>query len=112
MCLLAGQGGIIGALLCTSDFLHPRHSTPGTLYHAEHFSFLQFQPWMLIILTRTQLVLLSISNKILGPSQRGADSRSITYERSGTAVTPDCCPVGSQACSPACSWRAHSCGPC
>ena len=25
--LLAGQGGVIGALLCTSDFLHPRHST-------------------------------------------------------------------------------------
>ena len=23
-----------------------------------------------------------------------------------------CCPGGSQACSPACSWRAHSCGPC
>ena len=33
-----------------------------TLYHAEHFSFSQFQPWMLIIWTRTQLVLLSISN--------------------------------------------------
>ena len=27
MPLLAGQGGIIGALLCTSGFLHPRHST-------------------------------------------------------------------------------------
>ena len=27
MCLLAGPVGIIGALLCTSDFLHPRHST-------------------------------------------------------------------------------------
>ena len=34
----------------------------GTLYHAEHFSFSQFQPWMSIILTRTHLVLLSISN--------------------------------------------------
>ena len=33
-----------------------------TLYHAEHFSVSQFQPWMLITLTRTQLVLLSISN--------------------------------------------------
>ena len=32
-----------------------------TMYRAEHFSFLQFQPWMFIILTRTQLVLLSIS---------------------------------------------------
>ena len=58
MCLLAGQGGVIGALLCTSDLLHPRR----TLYHAEHPSFSQFQPWMLITLTRTQLVLLSISN--------------------------------------------------
>ena len=33
-----------------------------TPYHAEHFSVSQFQPWMLIILPRTQLVLLSISN--------------------------------------------------
>ena len=32
-----------------------------TRYPAEHFSFPQFQPWMLIILTRTQRVLLSIS---------------------------------------------------
>ena len=38
------------------------HRTPR---HAEHFSFSQFQPWMLIILTRTQLVLLSVSN-VLG----------------------------------------------
>ena len=30
-----------------------------TLYHAKHFSFSQFQPWVLIILTCTQLVLLS-----------------------------------------------------
>ena len=36
-----------------------------TLYHAEHFSFVQFQPWMLIILTHTRLVLLLISN-VLG----------------------------------------------
>ena len=36
-----------------------------TLYRAEHFRFPKFQPWMLIILTRTQLVLLSISN-VLG----------------------------------------------
>ena len=32
-----------------------------TLYHAEHFRFPQFQPWMLITLTHTQLVLVSIS---------------------------------------------------
>ena len=51
MHLLAGQGGTIGALLWISDFLHPRH-----------FSVSQFQPRMLIILTRTQLVLLSNSN--------------------------------------------------
>ena len=31
--------------------------------------------------------------KILGPSERGADYRSITYERSGTVVTHDCAPV-------------------
>ena len=28
--------------------------------------------------------------KILGPSERGADYRTITYERSGTVVTHDC----------------------
>ena len=33
-----------------------------TLYHAEHFSVSQFQPWIMIILTCTQLVLLSISH--------------------------------------------------
>ena len=38
---------------------------PWTLYYAEHFSFLQFQPCMLIILTRTQVVLLSISNVLV-----------------------------------------------
>ena len=27
MRLLAGQGGVVGALLCASDFWHPRHST-------------------------------------------------------------------------------------
>ena len=64
MCLLAGQGGIIGALLCISSFLASK-ALHYPLYHAEHFRFPQFQPWMLIILTRTQLVLLSISN-ILG----------------------------------------------
>ena len=46
MRLLAGQGGIIGALLCTSKALH------STLCHVEHFSCSQFQPWMLTILTR------------------------------------------------------------
>jgi hypothetical protein len=61
-------------------------------------SFSQFQPRMSII-----LALLSISNvqgadlclprKILGPSERGADYRSITYECSGTVVTHDCAPI-------------------
>ena len=54
-----------------------------------------------MILTRTLLVLLSISNvqtavlsaKILGPWERGADYQSITYERSGTVVMHDCDPV-------------------
>ena len=42
--------------LLASEALHR------TLYHAEHLSFSQFQPSMLVILTRTQLVLLSISH--------------------------------------------------
>ena len=33
MHLLLGQGGVIGALLCTSDFLHPRHSTALCICH-------------------------------------------------------------------------------
>ena len=49
----------------------------------------------------TYLVLLSISNfrqqycvaKIWGPSERAADYRSITYERSDTVVMHDCAPV-------------------
>ena len=36
-----------------------------TVYFADHFSFSQFPPWMLMILTCTQLVLLSISNVLV-----------------------------------------------
>ena len=46
MCLLAGQDCIIGALLCTSGFLHPRHCTVPCLYHAERVSFWKFQSWI------------------------------------------------------------------
>ena len=52
-------------LMRDTHFFQPVSCTlyvPCTLYHAEHFSVSQFQPWMLIILTRTQLVLFSISN--------------------------------------------------
>ena len=31
--------------------------------------------------------------KILGTSERGADYRTITYERSGTVVMHDCAPI-------------------
>ena len=31
--------------------------------------------------------------KILAPSERGADCRSIAHEHSGTVVTHDCAPV-------------------
>ena len=61
-------------------------------------SFSQLQPRMSIILTRTQLVLLSISNvreavlclPRFWASEHGADYRCITYERSGTVATHDC----------------------
>jgi hypothetical protein len=33
--------------------------------------------------------------KVLGPSEGGADSRTITYERSGTVVTHDCAPFST-----------------
>ena len=48
----AGQAVIIGALLCTSDFLASK-ALHRTWYHAEHFSVSRFQPWMWIILTHT-----------------------------------------------------------
>ena len=44
MCLLAGQGSIIGALLCSSNFLHPRHYTVS----CRTLSFSHFQPSMSI----------------------------------------------------------------
>ena len=43
MLLLAGHGGIIGALLCTSDFLHPRHSTVPCIMQNTSV----FRSWML-----------------------------------------------------------------
>ena len=60
MRLLVGQGGY-WCIAVYFRFLASKalHRTP---YHAEHFSVLQFQPWMLIILTRTKLMLLSIFN--------------------------------------------------
>jgi hypothetical protein len=30
--LLAGQGSIVGALLCTSDFWHPAEPSPSSLF--------------------------------------------------------------------------------
>ena len=80
-----------------------------TLYLAEHFIFLQMQPWMLVILTCTQLVLLSISNvqggsvvpaTILGSSKRGADYWTITYKRSRTVVTHDDAPIACMSIVP------------
>ena len=37
--------------------------------------------------------------KILGPSEGGANYRTITYERSGSVVTHDCAPIGSEGAS-------------
>jgi hypothetical protein len=68
-------------------------------------SFSQFQPWMLSILTHTHLYTHGmvvnfkrsegtiVLAKILGPSERGAEDRSITYERSGSMVMHDCAPI-------------------
>ena len=59
MCSLVGRG-TVGALLCASNFLHGRTA----LYpvSCRSLSFSPFQPPMSIILTRSLLVLLSISN--------------------------------------------------
>eukprot|EP00670_Eutreptiella_braarudii_P012189 CAMPEP_0174318618 /NCGR_PEP_ID=MMETSP0810-20121108/8329_1 /TAXON_ID=73025 ORGANISM="Eutreptiella gymnastica-like, Strain CCMP1594" /NCGR_SAMPLE_ID=MMETSP0810 /ASSEMBLY_ACC=CAM_ASM_000659 /LENGTH=81 /DNA_ID=CAMNT_0015428909 /DNA_START=1610 /DNA_END=1855 /DNA_ORIENTATION=+ len=35
--------------------------------------------------------------KILGPSERGAEYRSITYERSGSVVMHDCAPIARRS---------------
>ena len=61
MRLLAGQGGIIGALLCTSA-LYCIQGTPPYPVSCRTLQCFASQPSMLIILTRTQLVLLSISS--------------------------------------------------
>ena len=53
MCLLVGQGSIIGALLCTSNFLHPRH--------CRTFGFSQFQPWMSILVAPVEHVQLELN---------------------------------------------------
>ena len=69
MRLLAGQGGIIGASLCTSDFWHPRHSTV---------------------------------------PQACSQSCQTSCQTLSQKCSQACSPGGSQACS----WIAHSCGPC
>ena len=61
MRLLAGQGGYSWCIAVHFRFLASK-ALQRTLYYTEHFSVSQFQPRMLIILTRTQLVLMSISN--------------------------------------------------
>ena len=58
VCLLAGLGRIIGALLCTSDFLHPRHSTVPCIMQ----NTLQFFALSAMDVGHIDLVLLSISN--------------------------------------------------
>ena len=59
MCLLVGQGSVIGALLCNWNLLHARqYAVPVS---CRTLSFSHFQPWMSILLNRTQLVLSSIS---------------------------------------------------
>ena len=61
--LLWLEKGIVGAFFCSSDFWHPRHSTaPCIMQNTSVFR--NFSPWMLILLTLTQLVLLSTSNVV------------------------------------------------
>ena len=57
--LLVGQGGIIGALQCSPDFLASSPLCPCITQNTYFFP--QFQPWMLTILTHTRLVRLSIA---------------------------------------------------
>ena len=67
------------------------------LYHAEHFFSSQLQPWMLIILTCTQLVLLSISNVLVAVlclsrfwAPRSAMLTTGPTHMSALAIRPSC----------------------
>ena len=74
--VFVGQGSCICALLCSSYFLHPRHCTGPYIMQTSQFS--QFQPWMLIILTRTHLVRLSTSSvpkALLWQSAEGGEGK-------------------------------------
>ena len=88
-----------------------------TLYHAEHFSFSHFQPWMSIILTLTHLVLLSSSN-VLGSglgslsdaSQDATDSDVSSLTSVGSGL-PSCVQEDSASASDTeIVWAKSACG--
>ena len=94
MCLLIGQGGTIGALLCTSNFLHPRHSSVPCIMQNTFFTISAIDVDHIDMYPAGAIVSFQGSGgtvvlaKILGPSERGADYRSITYEHSGCMTLP------------------------
>ena len=99
MCLLVGQGAILPGRPYPDSWEPQNKKKVLLLVHCcvlEIFCIqgynvpciMQFQPWMSIILTCTQLVLLSISNvqgavlclpRFWAPSERAVDYGSITY---------------------------------
>ena len=108
MCFLVGQGSTIGALLCAPNFLHPRHNTvpciimQNTLFFTisamdvDHIDTYPAGADVNFQRSGDSVVLA----KILGPSERGADYRSITYEDSGTVVAHDCAPIARMSLAP------------
>ena len=100
MCLLAGQGSFIGASRCTSNFLHLRHSTVACItQNASAFAISAMDVDHIDTNSPDAVVSFQcfggtvVPANILGPSERGADYRSVTYERCGTVVTHDCAPI-------------------
>ena len=80
VCLLVGQGIVVGALLCASNFLHGRHCTaPCMTQNTFHFTIPamnvndidMYSPGAVVNFQHSDGGILSV--KILGPSERGAD---------------------------------------
>ena len=103
MCLLVGQGTVVAALLCTSNFLRGRHcaipvscrtlSFPNFAMNVDDID--TYSPSAIVNFQRSDGSI--VSAKILGPLERGADFWSITYERSSTVVTHDCALVAQMS---------------
>ena len=88
MCLLVGQGNIIGALLCTPNFLHARH------YTVQNTQFSHFRSWMSIILCMCSIL---VANEFIGRqmTQEGHPSSLSSSSSPLIALLGYCAPPSS-----------------